>query len=260
MLGEKFAASAATALQNARLYDVARHATLARDEVLGVVSHDLRNPLSAISMCARVLEDSLAHDDTERRELLGTIRESTQWMNHLIEDLLDVSNIERGKLALEVRAEEPSHLALQALHMFDVESKDHGVTLDARLPTNVPLVAADRSRIVQVLANLLRNALKFTPRDGHVVIAVEPRETEVVFSVTDTGIGISAEKQARVFDRYWQSSAGARQRGAGLGLSIAKGIVEAHGGRIWVRSVPGEGSEFAFTVPQADHRASRRED
>ena len=260
VLGEKFAASAATALQNARLYDVARHANLARDEVLGVVSHDLRNPLSAISMCARVLEDSLAHDDAERRDLLGTIRESTQWMNHLIEDLLDVSNIERGKLALEVRAEEPSHLALQALHMFDVESKEHGVTLDARLPTNVPLVAVDRSRIVQVLANLLRNALKFTPRDGHVVITVEPRETDVVFSVTDTGIGINAEKQERVFDRYWQSSAGARQRGAGLGLSIAKGIVEAHGGRIWVRSVPGEGSEFAFTVPQADHRALRRED
>jgi signal transduction histidine kinase len=111
-----------------------------------------------------------------------------------------------------------------------------------------------------VLANLLRNALKFTPRDGHVVIAVEPRETDVMFSVTDTGIGISAEKQERVFDRYWQSSAGARQRGAGLGLSIAKGIVEAHGGRIWVRSAPGEGSEFAFTVPQADHRAPRRED
>jgi signal transduction histidine kinase len=113
---------------------------------------------------------------------------------------------------------------------------------------------------VQVLSNLLRNAIKFTPRDGRIEICAEARDRSVVFSVTDTGPGISAEKQARVFDRYWQSSAGARQRGAGLGLSIAKGIVEAHGGRIWVRSVPGEGSEFAFTIPQAEPRGVRREE
>jgi len=115
----------------------------------------------------------------------------------------------------------------------------------------VPLVSADRTRVVQVLSNLLRNAIKFTPRDGRIVIGVDTSDHAVQFSVTDTGPGISAEKRARVFDRYWQSSQGARQRGAGLGLSIAKGIVEAHGGRIWVESVPGEGSEFAFTIPQA---------
>ncbi len=113
---------------------------------------------------------------------------------------------------------------------------------------------------MQVLGNLLRNAIKFTPRDGRIVIGAEPRDRSVVFSVTDTGPGISAENQARVFDRYWQSSDGARARGTGLGLSIAKGIVEAHGGRIWVRSVPGEGSTFAFTIPQAEPRGVRREE
>ncbi|HEY2165433.1 MAG TPA: ATP-binding protein [Gemmatimonadaceae bacterium] len=259
-LGEKFARVAATALQNAHLYEAARHANRARDEVLGVVSHDLRNPLSAISMCARVLEESPPGDDADRRELLATIRESTDWMNRLIEDLLDVSNIERGRLSLEVRPEEPSQIALQALHMFEVEAKANAIALEARLPTNMPLVAADRSRVVQVLSNLLRNAIKFTPRDGRIEICAEARDRNVVFSVTDTGLGIGAEKQARVFDRYWQASAGARQRGAGLGLSIAKGIVEAHGGRIWVRSVPGEGSEFAFTIPQAEARSVRREE
>jgi PAS domain S-box-containing protein len=259
-LGEKFAHMSAAALQNAQLYDAARHANLARDEVLGVVSHDLRNPLSAISMCTRVLEETPPVNEADRRELLATIRESTESMNRLIEDLLDVSNIERGRLSLEVRPEEPSQIALQALHMFEVEAQANGIGLEARLPTNMPLVVADRTRVVQVLSNLLRNAIKFTPRDGRIEISAEPRERAIVFSVTDTGSGISAEKQARVFDRYWQSSAGARQRGAGLGLSIAKGIVEAHGGRIWVHSEPGKGSEFAFTIPQAEPRGIRREE
>ena len=261
-LGEKFARVSATALQNAQLYDAARHANLARDEVLGVVSHDLRNPLSAISMCARVLEESPPASDADRRELLATIRESTEWMNRLIEDLLDVSNIERGRLSLETRPEEPSQIALQALHMFEVEAQTNGIALEARLPTNMPLVVADRTRIVQVLSNLLRNAIKFTPRDGRIEICAEPRDRGVVFSVTDTGPGISVEKQARVFDRYWQSSAGARQRGAGLGLSIAKGIVEAHGGRIWVRSVPGRGKRVRLyhTASRAAGRAGGRID
>jgi PAS domain S-box-containing protein len=259
-LGEKFAQTAAAALQNAQLYDAARHANRARDEVLGVVSHDLRNPLSAISMCARVLEENPPGDAVARRELLVTIRESTDWMNRLIEDLLDVSNIERGRLSLEVRPEEPSQLALQALHMFEVEAKTNGIALEARLPTNMPLVVADRARVVQVLSNLLRNAIKFTPRDGRIEISAEARDRTVLFAVRDSGLGIAPEKQARVFDRYWQSSEGARQRGAGLGLSIAKGIVEAHGGRISVRSTAGQGSEFAFTIPQAEARGVRREE
>jgi PAS domain S-box-containing protein len=259
-LAEKFARVSASALQNAQLYEAARHANRARDEVLGIVSHDLRNPLSAISMCARVLAETPPANDADRRELLATIRESTDWMNRLIEDLLDVSNIERGQLSLEARPEEPSQIALQALHMFEVEAQANGIALEARLPTNMPLVVADRTRVVQVLSNLLRNAIKFTPRDGRIEIRAAPRERAIAFSVTDTGPGISAERQARVFDRYWQSSTGARQRGSGLGLSIAKGIVEAHGGRISVRSVPGEGSEFAFTIPQAEPRGVRQEE
>lgn len=250
-LAEKFAQSAATALANARLYDAARDANRARDEVLGVVSHDLRNPISAIAMCARVLEDNPPADESSRRELLATIRESTEWVNRLIEDLLDVANIERGRLSLHVSPQEPSQLALQALHMFEVEAGGHGIALDARLPTNLPLVSADGARVVQVLGNLVRNAIKFTPRDGQIVIAAEPRDGGVAFSVSDTGSGIGAERQARVFDRYWQASEGARTRGSGLGLSIAKGIVEAHGGRIFVESEVGRGSVFTFTIPQA---------
>ena len=253
-LAEKFAHSAATALANARLYDAARDANRARDEVLGVVSHDLRNPISAIAMCARVLEDNPPADEASRRELLATIRESTEWVNRLIEDLLDVANIERGRLSLHVSPQEPSQLALQTLHMFEVEAGGHGIALDARLSTNLPLVSADGARIVQVLGNLVRNAIKFTPRDGCIVIAAESRDGGVAFSVSDTGAGMAAERQMRVFERYWQSSEGARSHGSGLGLSIAKGIVEAHGGRISVESELGKGSVFTFTIPQASPR------
>ena len=250
-LADKFAATAATTLENARLYGVAQRATRARDEVLGIVSHDLRNPISAIAMCARVLQENPPNDASERRQLLGTIRESTEWVNRLIQDLLDVANIERGQLSLELQPRDPAQIALQARHMFEVEATHHGITLDVDVPTNLPMVVADSARIVQVLGNLLRNAIKFTPNGGRIVVAVGRGETGVVFSVRDSGAGIAIANQARVFDRYWQSSDGSRVRGTGLGLSIAKGIVAAHGGSIWVQSAPGQGSTFSFSVP--DH-------
>jgi PAS domain S-box-containing protein len=250
-LADKFVATAARTLDNARLYGLAQRATRARDEVLGIVSHDLRNPISAIAMCARVLQENPPSDQAERGQLLGTIRESTEWVNRLIQDLLDVANIERGRLSLELRPQDPAQIALQARHMFEVEATQHGITLDVEVPTNLPMVTADGARVVQVLGNLLRNAIKFTPNDGRIVIGVERGDSGVVFSVRDTGAGIAASNQHRVFDRDWQSSDGSRARGTGLGLSIAKGIVDAHGGTIWLESSPGQGSAFSFSVP--DH-------
>jgi PAS domain S-box-containing protein len=251
-IAEKFARAAAAVLENARLYDVARQANQARDEVLGVVSHDLRNPISAIAMCARVLETAQSTDEATRRQLLTTIRESTDSVNHMIEDLLDVANIERGRLSLELRDEAPADLVLRAMHMFEVEAKEQGVALGTRVAADLPLIRADGSRIVQVLSNLIRNALKFTPNSGAISIGVEQQHGSVLFSVTDTGRGISADSQQRIFDRYWQSSDGARARGSGLGLSIAQGIVEAHGGRMWVESTLGKGSMFGFTIARAN--------
>ncbi len=252
-LADKYATVASTTLENARLYGLAQSANQARDEVLGIVSHDLRNPISAIGMCARVLEENAPENPSERAALLGTIRESATWANRLIQDLLDVANIERGQLSLQTRAEDPAQIVLQALHMFEVEAEQHGIKLDAQLATNLPLVEADGARIVQVLGNLLRNAIKFTPRGGHITVGASSTDGRLMCSVRDTGPGISGDNQSRVFDRFWHSSDGARARGTGLGLSIAKGIVEAHGGRIWVDSVVGEGSTFAFTLPVASH-------
>lgn len=250
-LSEKYAGVAAGALANARLYGIAQRANRARDDVLGVVSHDLRNPISAIAMCARALEQTPAGDEAAKRQLLLTIRESTEWINRLIQDLLDVAVIESGRLSLQLREQEPAPLALQARHMFEVEASGHDIELDAKIATNLPLVHADGARIVQALGNLLRNAIKFTPNGGRITISVNDRSGRVEFSVEDSGAGIPLENQARLFDRYWQSSNGARARGTGLGLSIAKGIVDAHGGEIWVRSKPGEGSTFGFIIPAA---------
>jgi len=253
VLAEKYAAVAAGALANAKLYGIAQRANRARDDVLGVVSHDLRNPISAIAMCARALELTSPGDEATRKGLLLTIRESTDWINRLIQDLLDVAVIESGKLSLQLREQEAAPLALQARHMFEVEAAGHDIQLDAKIATNLPLVSADGARIVQALGNLLRNALKFTPNGGRISIDVAERGGRVEFSVEDSGPGIPLENQARLFDRYWQSSNGARARGTGLGLSITKGIIDAHGGEIWVRSNPGEGrgSIFSFAIPAA---------
>lgn len=247
-LAVKFAATASVTIENALLYAAAQRANRARDEVLSIVSHDLRNPLSAIAMCARSLDESPPDAASERRELIATIRESAAWSNRLIQDLVDVASLEQGRLSLRPQPTDPTQLVLQARHMFEVEASNHGIELVEDVPTNLPLVQVDGERIVQVFGNLLRNAIKFTPNGGRITIGARPTEKEVVFSVRDTGAGIRVENQARVFDRFWHLSDGARTRGSGLGLSISKGIVEAHNGRVWLESVPGEGATFFFSA------------
>jgi signal transduction histidine kinase len=246
-LVEKFALPVSLSLINASLYASAQRANHARDEVLGVVSHDLRNPLSAIAMCVRVLRENPSTDAA--RDLLGTIGESVETMNRLIQDLVDVASIERGQLSLERGPTSPGRILDRAVHMFGVEAESHGITLTRDVADGLPDLSADEGRLVQVLSNLIRNAIKFTPDGGRIMLRADAQEGQVRFSVSDTGIGIDPALHQRIFDRYWHASAGARKRGTGLGLSIAKGIVEAHGGRITVESESGAGSSFSFTVP-----------
>jgi PAS domain S-box-containing protein len=255
-LADKFALPIALSLANADLYATAQRANRAREELLGVVSHDLRNPLSAIAMCARVLRESPPATDTERTALLATIMEAVDTMNRLIQDLVDVASIERGQLSLERGMVPPERLVDRAIHMFEVESAEHGIALIRETDSaDLPPAHVDEARIVQVLANLLRNAIKFTPNNGRIAVAVEQSDGVLTFAVSDSGPGIDSSLHERIFDRYWHSSAGARRRGTGLGLSIARGIVEAHGGRLTVESEVGAGSTFTFTIPVAPQRA-----
>ena len=244
---QKFALRAGLALENARLYAAARQATLIRDEVLAIVSHDLRNPLSSIAICARTLLEDVPVG-SEQSNMLGAIAEATDWMNRLIHDLLDASALEAGRLSIVSRPESVTKIVTSAVGMRAREARAMSLTLETELAEPLPAVSADLGRVGQVIGNLLTNAIKFTERGGRIVVRSRAAPPFVEISVSDTGPGIPHEEQARVFDRFWQSRRTAG-RGTGLGLAIARGIVEAHGGRIWLESEPGRGSTFFFTLP-----------
>ncbi len=245
--GEKFAMRAGLALENARLYSAARRATQARDEVLAVVSHDLRNPLSSIAICARTLrEESSA--GSEQATMLEAIAEATDWMSRLIHDLLDASAIETGRLSIVQRRESLGLIVESAVGMSAGEAADKEITLAVDVEPHLPAVHADAGRVGQVIGNLLANAVRFTEAGGRIGVRARLKAPVVEVSVTDTGSGIPIEEQSRVFDRFWQARRTAG-RGTGLGLAIARGIVEAHGGTIWLESEPGHGSTFTFTLP-----------
>src|SRR5688500_18056861 len=240
--------------ERARLLDaeraaraVAEVALRTRDEVLAVVSHDLRNPLSVIDMCAASLSDKLPPDDPAH-SLVRTIESSTAWMNRLIEDLLDVGRVAAGGLALERYPHDLVRVISEATVMLEPLIAEKSLTLREELPDYLPRASVDSRRIVQVLENLVSNAVKHTAAGGEIHVHAEARNGEILVSVRDTGSGIPSENLPHLFDRFWQAR-GARRGGAGLGLAIAKGIVEAHGGRIWVESKIGSGSLFGFSIP-----------
>lgn len=259
-----FLASVATqcalALERARLYeqehaarDRAEAAVKARDEVQRIVAHDLGNSLSGVLTTASALTRILdARGESDALEAVRNIQSAAQQMHRLRRDLLDVAMIDAGQLSVIPAALPPLELmgvAAAQLHQLAAEKEIH-LELDARGP--LPPVLADRDRVLQVLANLLVNAVKFTPEGGRVQLAASGEEGCVRFSVRDSGPGIPAEHRQRVFDRFWRTRGAGNRTGAGLGLAIARGIVEAHGGRLWVEDDPGEGAEFAFTLPMAD--------
>lgn len=249
---------AALAAGNARLLQEAKTAVRARDETLAIVSHDLRNPLAAILANAGLLEKRLQGDEGERlRQRAQAIRRSANRMNHMIRDLLDLARIEAGGLELAPEPQPVGPLLADALEMFLPLAAEKGLDLAVEPDLEgqglsagaTPQIVIDRERILQVLSNLLGNALKFTPSGG--TIRVKPRMEDGLFSigVLDDGCGIVPGALPRLFDRYWQGRPEERRQGAGLGLYIARGIVEAHGGRIWALSEPGKGSAFWFTLP-----------
>jgi PAS domain S-box-containing protein len=227
----------------------AEAAARARDEMLGVVSHDLRNPLAAIGLCASALSQSIDSSAETVQRMLASIKHSADSTDRLIEDLLDVSSIEAGHLALAPRAESPRDLLAQATDLFVAVAGERGVVLETQAAPDLPAVRADAERVVQGLANLLTNSLKFTAPGGHITLRAQADPSGVRFAVEDTGVGIAAEDLPHVFERFWQKHQGGSERGTGLGLAIVRGIVDAHGGQVDVESTPGKGSRFSFTLP-----------
>jgi len=247
---EALADRAAMAIENARLYRSSVRATQLRDRVLGIVAHDLRNPLSTILMQTSALRRQGPEPERRSQEPVEVTRRAATRMNRLIQDLLDVALMEAGQLTIERGRLSAGGLISEAVDMQKPLASSSSLKLRVDVDPDVAEVWGDRSRLLQVFENLIGNSIKFTEAGGRITAGAKSWGDEVVFWVADTGPGIPSENLPHVFDRFWQATRRGR-RGAGLGLPIAKGIVEAHGGRIWVESTAGSGSIFSFTIPRA---------
>lgn len=237
----------AIALRRAIVLERLQHSLHVREELQRVLAHDLRNPINTVALAAFSLSHAVDFGEKEER-LVEMIRRSTQRMTRLIQDLLDTAVIEQhGELPLNTQ-DHPAHtLAEEVCELTRMQATPKTVRVQCEIQGNAT-VCVDRDRVLQVLGNLIDNAIKFTPEGGTVTVRSEVAGQEVRFSVSDTGPGIPEAERDRVFEPYWQSSSTAHL-GAGLGLSIAKQIVEQHGGRIWVESAVGLGSTFVFAIP-----------
>jgi signal transduction histidine kinase len=244
-MGVELGRRAGLAIDNARAWDEAQRAIRTRDEVLAVVSHDLKNPLEAVLLSASLL---LRSPESPRvRRYAEALQRSAGRMDRLIRELLDLSRMDAGRFRVEPRAERLEEVVEDALIVLAPLAAEKEIRLSAvggPLGAEIP---CDRERVAQVLSNLVGNALAFAPRRGTVAVRLALGEREAEVAVVDDGPGIAPDDLPHVFERYWKSHS---RRGTGLGLAIARGIVEAHGGRIWVESRLGEGSTFTFTLPR----------
>ncbi|MBW3554893.1 MAG: HAMP domain-containing histidine kinase [Gemmatimonadetes bacterium] len=231
------------------MYRAAQSAVEAREEVLRMVAHDLRNPLSTIGMTAELIAD-MPLEEEQRRKHARTIARCGKAMNGLIQDLLDFARMEAGRMVIEPQPTAVDALLEHVSEMMGPIAAAGDVTLDVAAGTGLPLVAVDSERISRVFSNLVGNALKFTPPGGRVSVRAQRVGEKVRFAIADTGPGIPPERVSSIFQGFWQAQSGDR-RGIGLGLAIARHIVDAHGERIGVESQVGGGSEFWFTAPLA---------
>jgi signal transduction histidine kinase len=236
--------------ENVRLVGEAHEALRAREDLLAIVSHDLRNPLGVVlASTALLLKSNLPPDKQERaRRQVEAIQRAGNRMNRLIRDLLDFASIQAGRLSVSKHPQDVAAMVNEVLEVTEplAATKSHRLVADVAPEL---AVRCDHDRVIQLFSNLVGNAVKFTPDGGTITVRAAPEGGILRFSVTDTGPGISADELPHVFDRYYQAQRRNRD-GIGLGLSIARGIVEAHGGRIWADDAPGGGARITFRLPE----------
>jgi signal transduction histidine kinase len=229
--------------------ELSRKAVAARDEIMGIVAHDLRNPLASIAMRAGLLREQA--ESAEVQKHAEGIENVTFRMEALIRTMLDVATIESGHFTVDPAPCSVEALVDATIEMFTGLAAQKHIQLEHPAVPATFAVRADRDRVLQVLQNLVGNAIKFTNEGGRVVLAVERERDMMKFRISDTGPGIASEHLSRVFDRFWKHEERGK-KGTGLGLFIAKGIIDAHGGRIWVENNPMGGAAFYFTLPIVD--------
>src|SRR4051812_2930486 len=230
-----------------KLYGEAEGIIDAREEILRIVAHDLRNPLNTISMATDLLMEEKGQDRA-RISQLGIIKRSGERMNRLIQDLLSVTTIEAGRLSIAPRKMSVSEILHEACELLEPIAREKSIALTVNVAADLPPVRADSARVMQVFSNLVGNAVKFTQSGGAITLSAARGDGKIQCSVADNGPGIPAAQVPRLFGKFWQAKRG-DGRGVGLGLAIARGIVEAHGGTITVDSEEGKGTVFTFALP-----------
>jgi signal transduction histidine kinase len=243
---------ASLALRRVRLLEFEREAkekaeaaVRVRDETLGIVSHDLRNPLTKIALSADLLIDS---PPGQQRELIATIQTSARQMDRLIQDLLDVARLEAGRFAVDKHYIDPEPLVVHACESNRPIAERKSQKIQCHIEGSLPQICADRDRLMQVFSNLIGNAMKFAPERGTIHVEARPVSGGVEFRVSDSGPGLPEADLKQLFRPYYQAKKTAHM-GAGLGLAIVRGIVEAHGGTVSAGNAPGGGAMFTFTIP-----------
>jgi signal transduction histidine kinase len=255
VLFDSIARQTALALNGARLFRDAERARMEREEALAVVSHDLKNPLNILGFAVTILgQEGIPQE--KKLPQLAIMERAIGQMEELVGNLLDAARIDAGRLSLSPAPIDTAALVGEALQRAAPLAERAKVRLQAGALEGLPPLVADRGRVMQVFANLLENAISFTPAGGGVLVRAESAVDRVRFEIQDSGPGVDSEAIDHVFDRFWQARHTGRA-GAGLGLAIARGIVEAHGGTIGVRSEPGHGAVFHFTLPSRAEQVSR---
>jgi two-component system phosphate regulon sensor histidine kinase PhoR len=231
---------------------IRRLETIRRDFISNI-SHELRTPLASLSLVVETLKDGAINDPEAAQRFLSFIESELSTLTQMVEELLELSQIESGHVPFRLKITRVAKLIKKPVKRLAPQAERANIAVEVDIPEDIPPVLADSRRIQQVVMNLLHNALKFTPEGGHVTLKAEVVGPEVVISVKDTGVGIPADDVPRIFERFYKADRARAEEGVGLGLSIAKHIIQGHGGRIWVESVEGRGSTFFFSLLIGEH-------
>ncbi|MEW6056401.1 MAG: ATP-binding protein [Bdellovibrionota bacterium] len=259
---QEYVRQGAIALENALLYQKAQKAVATREDLLAVVSHDLKNPLSAILMNAALIKKHLTDSGLTSSSIpkfINSIQRAGERMNDLIEDLLNLAKLEAGHMTVQKERVNAKKIIDDVSDLFEPFAHEKSIRIEKKVDKNNPEILCDSKQIHRVISNLVSNAIKFTPDGGRITISAEVSDSKMHFSVTDTGQGIQQQNLPFVFDRFWQAKSNS-QRGTGLGLAIVKSLIKAHDGNIWVESEAGQGTSFHFTLPLAKEALAKSQE
>jgi two-component system phosphate regulon sensor histidine kinase PhoR len=223
-----------------------------RQDFVSNISHELRTPLASLKALTETLQDSALDDPPAAQRFLARMVTEVDALGQMVEELLELTRIESGRVPLKMSPTPPEQLIADAVERLSLQAERAGLNVEIDCPPDLPMVLADATRLEQVIVNLLHNAIKFTPEGGNICLSAKSQNEMVVFAVQDNGVGIAADDLPRIFERFYKTDRARSGGGTGLGLAIARHLVEAHGGVIWADSIEGQGSTFYFSIPTVD--------